>query len=110
MRRIPIAVLLFVCVLALVSINSRAQEPSEGTRKLLTRVPPQYPPIARRMQIRGIVKIEAVVSPNGSVKSTELRGGHPLLGQAAQTAIREWKWEPGPRETHEMIDVKFNSE
>ena len=81
-----------------------------GTRKVVTRVTPQYPGMARSMSIRGSVKLEAVVAPNGTVKSVEVKGGHPLLAQAAQNAIHEWKFEPAPRETREAIEIKFTPE
>jgi len=61
------------------------------------------------MKISGNVKLEAIVAPNGSVKSVEVKGGHPLLAQTAQDAIREWKWEPTSHETHEIIEVKFDN-
>jgi TonB family protein len=60
------------------------------------------------MNLQGNVKADVVVAPNGSVKSIEIKGGHPLLGQAAQNALREWKWEPAPHETHEAVELKFN--
>jgi hypothetical protein len=44
----------------------------------------------------------------GNVKSVSVTGGHPLLGQAAVEAIRKSKWEPSPRETHELITVNFH--
>jgi hypothetical protein len=27
--------------------------------------------------------------------------------QSAESALREWKWEPAPHETHEIIEIKF---
>jgi TonB family protein len=59
------------------------------------------------MNLQGNVRVDVLVAPNGTVKSVEVKGGHPLLGQAAQNAIREWKWEAGPHETHEIIELKF---
>ena len=53
------------------------------------------------------VKAEAVVAPNGVVKSVEVKGGHPVLVQAAQNAIYKWKWAPAPHETREPIEVRF---
>jgi len=49
------------------------------------------------MRIAGVVKAEVLVSPNGTVKNVEIKGGHPLLAQAAQMTILKWKWEPAPR-------------
>jgi len=48
-----------------------------------------------------------VVAANGSVKSVEVKGGHPLLAQSAQNAVREWKWEPAAHETREPLEIKF---
>jgi TonB family protein len=87
--------------------HSLAQEASEGSRKVLNRIDPQYPSIARPINIQGSVKVEAVVAANGTVKSLAIKGGHPLLVQAAQNAIRQWKWEPYPRETTESIEIRF---
>jgi TonB family protein len=79
----------------------------ESTRKVVNRVSPQYPNIARAMNLQGSVKVDVLVAPNGTVKSIQIKGGHPLLGQAAENAIREWKWEPAPHETHESVELKF---
>jgi TonB family protein len=59
------------------------------------------------MNIQGTVKAEVLVAPNGTVKSVEVKGGHPLLAQSAQNALREWTWEPAPHETHEIVELKF---
>lgn len=85
-----------------------AQESSSEVRKAIEKVEPQYPSLARSMNIRGTVKVEVVVAPNGTVKSVEVKGGHPLLVQSAQTAVRQWKWQPASHETHEIIEFRFN--
>jgi TonB family protein len=76
-------------------------------RKLLERTAPVYPDLARSMALRGTVKVEAVVAPDGTVKSIAIKGGHPVLAQAAAYTVRRWKWEPAPQETHEIVDIKF---
>ena len=97
--------------MALAHTTAHSQEPVEAaSRKVLTRVAPQYPSLARRMNIAGSVRLEVLVAPNGAVKAVEIKGGHPVLAQAAQMAVREWKYEAGSRETHELIEVKFNPE
>ena len=78
----------------------------------MNRVSPESPEIARRMRIAGVVKAEVLVSPNGTVKNVEIKGGHPghpVLAQAAQMAILKWKWEPAPHETRELLEIKFNN-
>jgi TonB family protein len=80
---------------------------SATSRRLVERSAPVTPELARRMRIAGVVKIEAVVSPDGSVKSVEVKGGHPVLAQAAVNAVLKWKWEPAPHESRQMVEVKF---
>jgi len=84
-----------------------AQDHAESTRKLLARVEPSYPGIARTMHITGTVRIEAVVAPNGTVKSTSVLGGHPVLAQSAMDAVRKCRWEAGPHETKEVVILNF---
>ncbi|HEV3207007.1 MAG TPA: energy transducer TonB [Terriglobales bacterium] len=76
----------------------------------MNQVTPQYPQIARNMNLKGSVRAEAVVEPNGIVKTVEVKGGHPLLVRAAQSAIYKWRWAPAAHETREPIEVKFNPE
>jgi len=93
---------LLVCVPA----SLAQQEQTEG-RRLINRVQPQYPEVARNINLSGTVKAEAVVASNGAVKSLEVKGGNPLLIRAAQNAIYKWKWAPATHETREPIEVKF---
>ncbi len=108
-RRTAITALFLVGAVVLSPARSYGQEVSEGSRKVLNRFIPQCPEIARRMRIAGVVKAEVLVSPNGTVKNVEIKGGHPLLAQAAQMAILKWKWEPAPHETRELLEIKFNN-
>jgi len=90
-------------------IPSIAQEDQyEGSRRIVNKVTPQYPDVARSIQLRGTVKAEALVEPNGVVKTVELKGGNPVLGRAAQNAIYKWKWAPAAHATREPIEVKFD--
>jgi TonB family protein len=93
---------------ALVCSLCLAQEPAESSRQVITRVTPQYPSLARGMKLQGTVKVEAVVGPDGSAKTVEIKGGHPLLAQAAHDAVQKWRWVPAPKQTLELIEVKFN--
>jgi len=42
------------------------------------------------------------------VKSMQVKGGSPLLGQSAQNAVRGWKWEKGDHETTELVECYFS--
>jgi len=87
-----------------------AQEQAASSRRVVTKVVPAYPDLARRMYLRGTVKLEAVVAPNGVVKSTRVIGGSPLLTRSAVDAIGKWKWAPAPQESKELIELSFHPE
>jgi TonB family protein len=108
MRQGAIAVLLVAATTLVFPIKTKAQDSSEASRKVVTQTPAAYPTLARSMNIRGTVKLQAHVAPNGSVRSVDVLGGHPLLTQSAVTAVGHWKFEPGPKETKESIEIKFD--
>jgi TonB family protein len=103
------SLILFVIVTGLISVNASAQvEEVTGTRKVVTHVSPAYPPLARTMSLTGSVRLTVVVEPSGSVKSVQQRGGSPLFIQAAESAVRSWKWEKAERESIESVEVRFH--
>jgi len=83
-RTVALLVLLWAAV-ALLPVHSLAQQEEQpgGKRKVVNRIVPSYPQLARTMNLKGTVRIEAVVAPNGVVKSVAVKGGHPVLVQAA---------------------------
>ena len=114
-RRIASAALSLLFWLGVfVPVSSFAQQEETPTReesparKVVNRVVPTYPEMARSMNLKGIVKLDAMVAPNGTVKTVQVRGGHPVLAQAADSAIRKWKWQPATHETLESVEFKFD--
>jgi len=77
-------------------------------RKLKSKVSPQYPDLARKMNVSGSVRLELLVAANGQVKSVKPLGGHPLLIDAAENAVKQWKYEPGAEGT-EVVEIRFNT-
>ena len=103
-------VLIALCIAVLTS-NSLAQaqqEPDSKVRKMLTKIVPVYPSLAQHMSIAGAVKIEGIIAPNGTPKSADVLGGHPVLAQAAIDAFRKSKWEPASRDTQEVVIFNFH--
>jgi protein TonB len=82
--------------------------PSNENRKVVQRVDPTYPPIARSMNLAGTVKLVAVVAPNGKVKSVEPVGGSPVLIEAAKDAVVKWKYAPAESESRQIVEFHFN--
>lgn len=107
-RAARLAVLAFALVGGAGSV--RAQQPQanqEIVRRAKTKVQPSYPELARKMNITGTVKVEVVVSPNGTVKDARVVGGHPVLANAALDAVKKWRFEPAAVESTGVIDFKF---
>jgi TonB family protein len=79
----------------------------KAERKIKVQVAPVYPELARRMAVTGSVKVQVTIAPGGAVKQTKLVGGHPLLVDPVLDAVKRWKYEPGPLETVQVVEVKF---
>jgi TonB family protein len=79
-----------------------------NTRRIKVRIEPGYPERARPLKLTGKVRMEVIVSPDGSIKNARIVGGSPLLADAALEATKQWKYEPGPKETVEKIESCFN--
>jgi TonB family protein len=62
------------------------------------------------MHMHGTVRLQVVVGFNGSVKSSVILGGSPVLAEAASAAVSKWRFEPGPSETKEIIQFLFQTE
>jgi protein TonB len=87
------------------SVAQRDQ--AEAERKVLSKVTPTYPDLARRTNIHGVVKLVVAVAPDGKVTSTEVVGGNPVLVQAAVGAVRKWRYEAAAQQTHRVVELRF---
>lgn len=85
-----------------------AQAQDELARKVKTKVPPSYPELARRMNIRGTVKVLVVVSRDGTVKDSRVVGGNPILVNSAVDALKKWKFEPATEESTGVVEFRFD--
>src|SRR5258708_23379243 len=102
-------VALYVAVTLILGLaQAMAQESPDAVRKVVLKTPAAYPTLAQSMNIRGVVKLEVRVAPNGTVKSMDVKGGHPILTQSAVTAVGHWKFEPASHETKELVEIKFD--
>jgi TonB family protein len=107
-------ILFLAAVIIVISFNLASAQststPAPSDRKVSARVAPVYPDLAKKMHIHGIVRVEAIVRPNGSVKSTRVIGGNPVLVDSAQDAVGKWKFEPAQNETTEVVQISFGNE
>jgi len=84
----------------LLSAMVLAQEPakkvsnSEANGAAITKVPPDYPAIAKQLKIQGVVELEAIVSETGVVEKVNIVSGNPVLTKPAVEALKKWKFNP----------------
>ena len=62
--------------------------------RLIHRVEPQYPPLARQMRVSGVVELVGIIAVDGRIRELKLLSGNPLLAPAALEAVRLWVYEP----------------
>jgi protein TonB len=62
--------------------------------RLIRRVEPSYPALAKTARASGTVQLEAVVGADGRVREVKVLGGSPLLARAAADAVLKWVYEP----------------
>jgi periplasmic protein TonB len=80
--------------------------------KLIRKVVPGYPALARQARVSGIVRLVGIVATDGTVRNLQLISGHALLTQAALDAVKQWIYQPTllngqPVEVIAPIDVIF---
>ena len=103
--RVVLCALVFMSLLASFAPVITAQEALE--RKVKSKVEPVYPEIASRMGLYGTVKLQVVVTPNGTVKEAKPLGGHPILINAALEAVKKWRFETASAESSGTVEFKF---
>src|SRR5579875_1698216 len=80
--------------------------------KLIYGPSPEYPPLAKMARIQGTVRLEAIISKDGTIQDLKVLSGHPLLVKAALDAVKQWRYQPTllngePVEVVTEIDVNF---
>lgn len=92
----------------------RALRVSEGVlaAKIVRRVMPLYPPLARQARVSGTVRLMGKIARDGSIQELQVLNGHPLLVKAAVDAVRQWLYKPTllngePVEVLAPIEVNF---
>lgn len=105
----PAVLLLIVTLLwntlAMSPASSQTSQAQTSTRKIKVSVPPEYPELARKMNIQGVARVLLTVAADGKVTGVKELGGNPVLVAALVQAVRKWKYEAADRESE--IEVRF---
>jgi len=80
--------------------------------KVIRKVIPVYPALARSARISGVVQLIGVIGKDGTIQNLQLVSGHPLLAHAAMEAVQQWVYRPTllngiPVEVIAPIEVHF---
>jgi TonB family protein len=78
----------------------------QEARKVRTKVDPEYPELARRLNLKGIVRVQVFIAAGGSVITVKELGGNPVLLDALVRAVKKWKYEPTDKDS--VLEVKFD--
>ncbi len=82
----------------------------ESKRNVVVRVSPEYPALAQRMHLAGEVTVRAKVEADGSVSSAHAESGHPLLRDAAEQAVKHWRFVSAAAPSECIVTVSFNAQ
>jgi protein TonB len=83
--------------------------------KLISKVAPLYPTLAKSQHITGNVVIDALIDVNGRVGAMKVISGPALLHQSATEALRQWKYQPAtldgkPVPMHLTVTLQFREQ
>ena len=95
-------------ILLLVTLLAGGMSATAQTeRKVTYREEPDYPELAKKLNLHGTVKLKIWISPDGSVRRLEYVGGHPVLAESALKAVKGWHYEAATKESNTIVGLKF---
>jgi TonB family protein len=80
----------------------------KNQRKTVYRVEPEYPEDLKRIGVGGYVRVDATISPSGTVEDATIAGGNPILAEAALKAVKKWKYVAQDSQTKARLIFHFS--
>lgn len=80
---------------------------ADHQRAIVHREDPQYPEIAKKMNLHGTVKLKIWITAEGTIRKLEYIGGHPLLAESALRAVKSWTYTPAAQQSEMTVEIKF---
>ena len=97
-----------LCFLLMIVSCSSVGFAQDGARKIVRKVPVQYPLVLKMKGIGGTVRLKVFIKPDGSVRDTEVLGSNTILAESAQKSVSQWKFSPASSETTTEVSVVFD--
>jgi protein TonB len=82
----------------------RVRTSSIELARVIHRVEPVYPPVARMAHVSGTVELTGVIGTDGRIRELKALSGNPLLVKAAIDAVSHWMYAP-PILNGERVEV-----
>lgn len=79
----------------------------QSARKVIANPEPEYPELAKKMHLSGVVKVSVVIGADGRIRYTEFQGGHPVLVSSVENALKQWRYAPASAESTVLLEFKF---
>ncbi len=98
--RLAVTIMLAIALLVVPTLTD-----AEEARRLRSGDPPEYPELAKKLNLRGVARVQVTVTPDGSVSEIKELGGNPLLLAALTSAVKKWKYEATDKVS--TLEVKF---
>jgi TonB family protein len=87
------------------------EDAEEFKKRLIASPSPEYPQLARKAGLQGVVRMQVRVNTDGSLSVDKIIEGEPALADAATSAIRQWRARPGQlgdKKVDVITTVTFN--
>lgn len=85
---------LMTCAWSRLGLAQMRVEESQAKKNIITKVDPEFPPIAKQLNLSGKVEVDAHVDETGKVEKVDSVSGNPILAGAAVNATKHWKFQP----------------
>jgi TonB family protein len=70
------------------------EDPEEFKKHLINSPPPDYPDMAKKAGIQGVVRLEVRAKSDGTLEVEKVLEGEPALVEAVTSAVRQWRVNP----------------
>ena len=82
-----VALLGILSLMAIAQVAPKKITRSEALSAVVTRVQPDYPPMARQLKMQGTVELTIEVGETGEVVKVDIVSGNPVLTQSAASHL-----------------------
>jgi TonB family protein len=79
--------------------------------RVLSKVDPEYPKLARQAGAGGVVELEATITADGRVKNPHVIRGNTMLQKSAIDAVLQWRYQPAMlngKPVESPVEIKLN--